>query len=162
MYRPLGFFLILVFATVVGCGSDVPKFANIKGTVTFNGKPIEKGTIMFAVQGRPPSTMQIDDGKFNGQAMVGENKVSVYAAKRVANAPKISPQAEMYMKGYREKFKNLPGQEGGGSGDAADYDPNMVDYIPPEWGFAASKQTRMVESGFTNEFEFNIKGPDKN
>jgi hypothetical protein len=148
MYRPLGFFLILVFATVVGCGSDVPKFANIKGTVTFNGKPIEKGKITFASPGRPPSTMDIDDGKFNGQAMVGENKVSVSAMKRLANAPKLPPQAELFM--------NRAGQRKEDAGTVGEHDPNAVDYIPQEWGLQG-KQTRVVEPGSTNEFEFNIK-----
>ena len=156
MNRPLGCFLILVLATVVGCGAGGPKYANVKGKVTYNGKPIEKGTITFALPGQPPSTMQIVDGDFNGQAMVGENKVSVAAAKRVANAPKLSPQAEAMIKGYNEKFKAMPGQEGGASHE--EYDPNMVDYIPQDWGFQGTKQTRVVEAGVPNEFEFVIKG----
>src|SRR5205814_996135 len=116
--------------------------------------PISKGTITFAVAGRPPSTMDIDDGKFNGQAMVGENRVSVSAKKRSANAPKLPPEAQKYMKGYQDKFKEMPGQD---AGSISDNDPSMVDYIPKEWGMLGSKQTRMVESGLTNEFEFPIK-----
>jgi hypothetical protein len=159
MNRPLGFFLFLVLATVVGCGSNAPKYANIKGTVTFNGAPIPKGKIMFVVPGQAPTSMDIDDGKFNGQAMVGENRVAVTATKRVGTAQKLSPEAERYVKGYNEKFKHMPGQEGGS--DHQEYDPNLVEYIPSEWSFSNSKQTRVVEAGTTNEFEFNIKGPDK-
>jgi len=158
MNRPLGFILLLVPAMVVGCGGDAPKYANVKGTVTFNGQPIEKGTITFALPGRPPSTMDIADGKFNGQAMVGENRVSVSAMKKSATAPKRPPEAERFMKGYQEKFKEMPGQDAGSIGDN---DPSMVDYIPKEWGMQG-KQTRVVESGLTNEFEFNITGPNKN
>jgi hypothetical protein len=151
MNRPIGLFLCLVIATVVGCGSDAPKYANIKGTVTFNGKPIEKGKITFTLLGRPPSTMDIDDGKFNGQAMVGENRVSVSAMKRVANAPKIPKQAELYMKGMNSGRQD--------AGTVSEHDPNAVDYIPAEWGMQG-KQTRVVEPGATNEFEFNIKSKD--
>jgi hypothetical protein len=149
MNRPLGFFLILGLATVVGCGSNAPKYANVKGTVTFDGKPIQKGIITFAVAGRPPSTMDIEDGKFNGQAMVGENKVSVSMMKKVANAPKLPKEAEIMMKGYK-----AAGREDAGT---IEYDPSMVEAIPPEWGMQG-KQTRVVEAGLTNEFEFNIKG----
>ena len=153
MNRPLGFILLLVPAMVVGCGGDAPKYANVKGTVTFNGQPIEKGTITFALPGRPPSTMDIADGKFNGQAMVGENRVSVSAMKRLANAPKLPPQAESFMKGMHQGKRE-------DAGSISEYDPNAVDYIPQEWGLQG-KQTRVVEPGSTNEFEFNIKGPDK-
>jgi hypothetical protein len=157
MNRPLGFLLILVLATVGGC-SNAPKYASVKGTVTFNGKPIEKGLITFALPGRPPSTMDIQEGKFNGQAMVGENKVSVSMMKRVANPPKVSKEAENMMKGYQLRAKEAGGREDAGT---VDYDPSMVEAIPPEWGMQG-KQTRVVEAGLTNEFEFDIRGPIKN
>jgi hypothetical protein len=157
MNRPFAFFLILVLVTLVGCGGDAPKYANIKGTVTFNGKPIEKGKITFAFAGRPPSTMEIEDGKFNGQAMVGENRVSVSMMKKVASPPKLPKAADIMMKGYQDRAKT---ESGGGAGTVGDYDPTMVEAIPPEWGMQGN-QTRVVEAGSTNEFEFNIKGPNK-
>ena len=45
------------------------------GTVNYNGKPLQKGTITFATDGRPPTQMDIFDGKYAGQAMVGSNKI---------------------------------------------------------------------------------------
>src|SRR5207253_8224988 len=105
MKRPVGFLLFLIFATVVGCQrGDKPTYANVKGTVTFNGKPIEKGQITFALEGRPPSTMDLVDGKFAGQAMVGSNKVSVSAKKKSATPPKLTKDAQTQIKGYAEKF----------------------------------------------------------
>ena len=155
MNRPLGFILFLILATVVGCGQrDKPTYANVKGKVTYNGKPIEKGQITFAMEGRPPSSMDIVDGAFNGQAMVGENKVSVSAKKKIASAPKLPPNAQIQIKGYQEKFK---AEQGKGAGSVSQYDATMVEYIPPEWGLQ-SKETRVVEAGSTNEFEFHIKG----
>ena len=137
------------------------------GTVTFNAKPIEKGQITFAVEGRALSTMDIVGGKFAGEAMVGSNKVSVSAKKKVATPPwtksgavpaKVSAaaarDAEAQIKGYM-KFKAGKGEFGG---PPLDYDPTMVEYIPPEWGMH-STQLRTVEAGKTNEFEFDIKGP---
>ena len=68
MNRPLGFILFLILATVVGCGQEnKPTYTNVKGKVTYNGKPIEKGQITFAMDGRPPSSMDIVDGAFNSR-----------------------------------------------------------------------------------------------
>src|SRR5260370_40277734 len=102
----LGFFLFLLLATLVGCSmGKKPTYANVKGTVTFNDKPIEKDEITFAAGGLPPSTMDIVDGKFSGQALVGSNRISVSAKKKTANAPKLPKNAEIQIKGYQEKFK---------------------------------------------------------
>jgi hypothetical protein len=158
----LRFLPFLLLAAVVGCQkADKQTYANVKGTVTFNGKPIDKGQITFALEGRPPSIMDIVDGKFNGQAMVGSNKVSVAARKKAATPPQVkggaaaAKDAATQIKGYMEKnFKAAPGEYGG---PPIDYDPTMVEYIPPEWG-TASKQMRAVEAGVPNEFEFVIKG----
>jgi hypothetical protein len=122
--------------------------------VTFNGKPIEKGQITFATDGRAPSTMDIIDGEFNGQAMVGTNKVSVSAMKKTANAKALPKEAISQIKGYQQKFKDQPST---GGGTINEFDPTMVDYIPPEWG-TQSKETRVIEAGGANEFEFHIKG----
>ncbi|HEX4589639.1 MAG TPA: hypothetical protein VH120_06900 [Gemmataceae bacterium] len=154
MNRPLGFILFLILATVVGCGQQDKKYANVKGKVTYNGQPIEKGQITFWMEGGPPSSMNIVDGEFNGQAMVGSNKVSVSAKKKSASAPKLPPNAQIQIDGYKKKFQ---AEQGKGAGSISDYDATMVEYIPPEWG-TESKETRVVESGSTNEFEFNIKG----
>jgi hypothetical protein len=156
MKRPLGFLLSsLLLATVVGCQKgEGQTYANVKGTVTFNGKPIEKGQISFALEGRPPSTVDIVDGKFAGQAMVGSNKVSVSAKRKSAAAAALPKSADTQVKGYQAKFKTNPGEFGG---SPVAYDPSMVDYIPPEWGLQ-SKQMRVVESGGANDFEINIKG----
>jgi hypothetical protein len=152
MNRSLGFLLFLILATLVGClQGDKPKYTNVKGKVTYNGSPIEKGEIAFTPDGQPPSTMKIDNGAFNGQAMVGSNKIAVTAWKRATTAPKLSPQAEAQQKGYLKYKLGKP------DGYTGEHDPNMVNYIPPEWGFQ-SKETRVVEAGSTNDFEFNIHG----
>jgi hypothetical protein len=155
--------VFFILAAVVGCqGGDKQTYANVKGKVTFNGKPIEKGQITFAVEGRPPSTMDIVDGAYSGQAMVGSNKITVSAKKKTATAPGVIgtvaavKDADAQLKGYM-KFKAKEGEVGG---PPMDYDPTMVEYIPPEWG-THSTQMRVVESGAANEFEFNIKGPGK-
>jgi len=160
MKRLLGFLLVLILATGVACQKgEKLAYANVKGTVNYNGKPIEKGQITFALEGRPPSTMDIVDGKFAGSAMVGQNKVSVSARRKSATGPLAQGGAagakdhESQVKGYM-KFKAKPGEFGG---PPPDYDPTMVDYIPPEWG-VHSTQMRVVEAGATNDFPIEIKG----
>jgi hypothetical protein len=151
MNRPLLLLPFLLFAAVVGCsGSDTPKYTKVKGTVKYNGKSIDKGTITFAVEGRPPSSMDIVDGEFAGQAMIGTNKVSVTAMKKSASGPKLDQHAKSQLQGYM-KYKR---EDASGSGE---YDPSMADYIPPEWG-SRSTHTLVVESGGQNDFPINIKG----
>jgi len=161
MNHPLGLLLPLALVIAAGCQKgDGPSYANVTGKVTYNGQPLEKGQITFATDGRPPSTIDIIDGKFTGQAMVGSNKVSVSAKKKSATPPQVkggaaeARHAETQMKGYM-KFKLKQGESGG---PPVDFDPSMVDYIPPEWG-AESKQMRVIEAGVTNEFNIDIKGP---
>ena len=89
---------------------------------------------------------------FNGQAMVGTNKVSVSAKKKTANAQKLSKEAETQIKGYM-KYKREDTPSG-----TADYDASMAEYIPPEWG-SQTKETRVIEAGAPNDIEINIKGP---
>src|SRR5206468_3845522 len=95
MNRPLAFLLFLPLATVVGCQqADKPIYANVKGTVRYNGKPIEKGLITFAIEGRPPTMMDIVDGKFSGQAMVGSNRIMVSAKRKTATPAKLNKDAQ--------------------------------------------------------------------
>src|SRR5438128_11718675 len=118
MNRPFRFLLLLILATVVGCQQgDKQSYANVKGTVTFNGKPIEKGHITFAVEGRAPSTMDIVDGTFSGQAVVGSNKVSVSARKKYATQPTkgkstVEKDADAYMNDYM-MLKSRRAESGG-------------------------------------------------
>lgn len=163
MQRFIGLFFLLFFTAALGCQkTEKTVYANVSGTVTYNGQPIDKGQITFALEGRPPSTMDIVAGKFDGQAMVGSNKVSVSAKKKSATGPAIGGGAagakdfKTQIEGYT-KFRGAPGEFGG---PPADYDPTMLEYIPPEWG-VESKQVRVIESGAVNELKFDIKGPDK-
>ena len=137
---------------VAGCGNNgAPPYANVSGTVTYNGKQIEKGQITFSTDGRPPSAIEIVDGKFAGQAMVGSNKVAVSAFRKTSKEKKIPASAQQQYKAYQEMNK------GGGGGKAEPFDPSMEDYIPDEWG-QESKQIRVVEAGGANNFQIDIKG----
>jgi hypothetical protein len=153
MKRSLSILLFPILATLVGCGGggDQPKFANVSGTVTYNGKPLEKGQITFSTEGRAPAAADIVDGKYTGQAMVGQNRVAI-AAFRKAAKPRVFPEgAQKQIEAYQKLNKS------GGGGTDVQFDPSMEDYIPEEYG-KNSKQIRVVEAGAPNQFDFNIKG----
>jgi hypothetical protein len=144
--------LAVAIGVVVGCGKrDGPAFANVSGTVTYNGTPLEKGQITFQTDGRPPTVADIVGGKFAGQAMIGSNKVSVAAYRKAAKERTIPATAQKQYRAYQAMNK------GGGGGKSESFDPLMEDYIPAEWG-KASKQVRVVEAGAPNNFQFDITG----
>jgi hypothetical protein len=142
--------LIVLIATIVGCGGNKSTYAKVKGTVTLNGKPLDKGEIAFTLVGKPPTFMNVVDGKFSGQAIVGSNTISISAKRKSGVAPKLPKEAMAQMKAYREK-----GVSQGGADPNANFDSTMIDLIPQEWG-ASSKQVRVVELGAANDFEFDI------
>jgi hypothetical protein len=145
------FTALAVAIGVVGCKKDgAPSYANVSGTVNFNGKPLERGQITFSTDGRPPTMMEIVDGKFSGQAMIGSNKVQVAAFRKGAKERAIPESARKQVEAYRAMNK------GGGGEKSEAFDPTMEDYIPAEWG-RDSKQVRVVEAGVPNNFEFDIR-----
>jgi hypothetical protein len=150
--NPLARFTALAVAIgVVGCNKDgAPSYVNVSGTVTYNGQPIPKGQVTFSTDGRPPSMIEIVDGKFAGQAMVGSNKIMVSAYRKTSKERPIPESAKKQYEAYRAMNK-------GGADNSETFDPSMEDYIPVEWG-RESKQIRVVEAGGQNKFEFDIKG----
>ena len=80
----------------VGCpGSGRPKTAPVTGTVTFQGQPLEQGTVVFDVEGAPSGKAKIVDGKIvdpttykTGDGIpVGKARIAVYSTKSVESAP---------------------------------------------------------------------------
>jgi hypothetical protein len=80
MYRSsLAICFALVLIWTFGCSgrSGQPPTAGVKGTITMDGKPLQTGELHFGVPGAPPSVLKVADGKFSGQAPVGQNKVEL-------------------------------------------------------------------------------------
>lgn len=78
---------LAVCALAVGCGSGGPVMGRVSGTVSFEGKPLEKGTVTFIPTDdkRPPATGTIQAGGYyvlkttepGDGAVVGQYKVAV-------------------------------------------------------------------------------------
>ncbi len=82
--RRLSAALAVLFASALGlagCGPAAPKAqskAKVSGTITFDKKNLPTGKITFdAANGQPPSEFDILDGKYEGEAPVGECKVMI-------------------------------------------------------------------------------------
>jgi hypothetical protein len=78
--------LLLCVVLVVGvaaCAAD--KQAEVKGLVTFNGKPLERGAITFTpADGQAPVTGgSIDQGRYATRVYLGTMKVAISGAKIV-------------------------------------------------------------------------------
>ena len=69
---------IIMLASMSGCGKEEAK-ATVTGEVTFNGKPIERGTITFvAAEGNAsPVTVEITNGKYEAATTAGSKKVMI-------------------------------------------------------------------------------------
>ncbi len=144
---PVG--LVLATVVVAGCSSSLPALpvANVTGTVTLDGKPLDQGTIAFATDGRPPQVFEIRDGKFNGAAMVGNNVISISSKKPMTFAGGKDPSGGRLGKGNMGR----PPEAGGAPPKGPEEEILPVAYN------TNSKETRVVESGGANKFDFDIK-----
>lgn len=102
---------LLGVGLTVGCGG--PKTGDVSGTVSYDGKPIEHGSISFVpVDGRGPGGgAAIRDGKYEAKDVsLGSMKVMINAAKftgkkKMYDDPKaewVQTSEEMLPKKYHE------------------------------------------------------------
>lgn len=91
--------LFLISILVFGCGPDRPPLGDVSGTVTYDGKLLEQGTIIFEVPGSRPTCGKIVNGQItelctfvSGDGVpVGEARVAITAT--VARSPSTPTQA---------------------------------------------------------------------
>ncbi len=120
----------LVVGLATGCesGDKPPPQAAVKGRVTFDAKPVDAGQILFdGGDGRPPTTLPITAGGYEGQVPVGRKTVRISA--------------------YRDEVPK------GASGPGADV-PQKVNIIPPKYN-RDSTTTKEVAAG-ENTFDFDL------
>ncbi|MGL6074647.1 MAG: hypothetical protein ACRC8S_10845 [Fimbriiglobus sp.] len=119
----------------LGCGSNKPvtsKRAKVFGTIKLDGKALASGRITFDPQnGEPPGDVSILDGRYEGMAILGKNKVM------------INSYTKMTM-------KEKTGRDGPGYNDLVEF--NML----PERYNMKSDVFREIEEK-DNEINFDIK-----
>ena len=88
-------FFLAAASVLTGCSSD-PLPAKVRGEVLVDGQPLAKGTIIFAVPGKPEATGVIENGKIisvgtfktDDGASVGQAQVAVQAI-QISAAPVV-------------------------------------------------------------------------
>lgn len=99
-----GLVLATLLALTAGCDTG-PKKVAVSGTVTYDGKPVEYGTISFGpTNGGPTAGGEINDGKYSVKDVTpGKNIVNINSAHKVTgpmsyDSNKMDP-AQMSKKG---------------------------------------------------------------
>ena len=78
---------VVLLAAAIGCGDGMPKRVPIAGTVTLNGKPLERGFVQVVPKSGPAATGEIGPGgKFrlttindNDGCILGTHEVAIIA-----------------------------------------------------------------------------------
>ena len=86
--------ITLLAVLQIGCGRSGPRTVSVSGTVTWDGKPIQQGSILFVPLDKSLGTEGgvIKDGRFEAKAKEGKNQVQITALD-------IGPNTE-YVEGY--------------------------------------------------------------
>ncbi len=74
--------ILFVFTVLVaGCGQSGPKLYPVTGTVSYQGKPLPLGTVMFVPKEGPPSKPATIDanGRYELEVVAGPSAVAVTA-----------------------------------------------------------------------------------
>lgn len=67
---------------VFGCGRSGDGKVDVSGTVTFNGKPIEEGTIQFVHTETTADTVTVTGGRYATRIPTGSKKIVVHAYRK--------------------------------------------------------------------------------
>jgi len=129
------FLLILGAGLAIGCGRARSRAVRmpVRGEVLVDGKSLPRGRISFnAMNGEPPATMQIENGSYVGQAIVGRNRVMITASKS-------------------SSMKKTMGFDGPG------YDESVeVNTLPTRYNVATELEALVAEDVEENRFDFEL------
>lgn len=93
-------FALLALLTLVGCGDGKTE---VSGMATFDGQPIETGTISFVPLNDPAAASdagEINNGAFEIAVSPGEKKVVIRASRPITNAAANDPDAANLREDY--------------------------------------------------------------
>jgi hypothetical protein len=143
----------LLLTLFIGCGSNSPELVPVRGTVTWQAKPLAGASVTFIPQSGSIAVATTDDnGQFEMRTgadygcVIGPAVVTVSCMKNSAAAlpPTMTPDEmqKMAMSGELQKSMSVAGQS----------------LIPEKYGVAStSGLTAEVTAGKTNEFQFDLK-----
>ena len=88
--KPIHLLYVLLLFSIVGCGKPSENKFTVTGTVTYQGKPLPLGSVMFVPETRDlqAENAAIDaDGRYQLKAAPGKYQVQVQMAARLRNSP---------------------------------------------------------------------------
>ena len=100
---------VCLLCSIMGCGPE-PDVGQISGTVSFEGKPVAKGSISFVpANGQGPSGgSEVIGGKYKCDAALGSCKVEIRSPKVVGKRKLYdtpdSPEQEVYEEVLPQKY----------------------------------------------------------
>lgn len=104
LFQPTTMLLIVTLATLLGCSApkyDGPPRAEVSGSVTFKGSPVEQGSINLSPVGHDgrQASASIEGGKYlipeEQGPNLGKYRVELYVFQPPANAPPEGSDAGM-------------------------------------------------------------------
>jgi hypothetical protein len=108
----LGAFAALTLALgIPGCGSG-PPMAEVSGTVTFEGKKVDKGSVsFFPLNGKgAPAGGYIENGVYTAEVPYGEMRVKIngqkFSRKRKLYDRPDSPEMDIFVELIPERYNN--------------------------------------------------------
>jgi len=138
----------LSISLLSGCGPSGPDVAPVRGKVTFQGKPVATGVVMyFPSEGRAANGPIESDGTYQlrGGALVGSYKVTIKATKVTNAAPEP--------KSFEEEVQGVGARQSQGRG------PRLVWIVPEAYSKrSTSPLTAEVVSGQENVIDFELSG----
>jgi hypothetical protein len=102
-FTPLGLAAVWLFA--FGCADSRPALYRVTGTVSFDGRPVEGGEIIFVPvdKGAAPDAGRIDNGAYDMLAKAGKKRVEIRASRPVVGG-KPNPMGPVYQDYIPEKY----------------------------------------------------------
>jgi hypothetical protein len=99
--------LLPLCAVIAGCGPGRLETTPISGRVTYRGKPVPNGRIVFQPEeGRPAMAALDADGRYRlttfkpgDGALLGKHRVTIEATRQIGNAPQPKSRAEEFRLG---------------------------------------------------------------
>lgn len=127
--KPLRTLLLLLLPVLFasGCKSGDGK-VDVSGTVTFNGKPVEEGTVQFVHTADTADTVTITNGKYATRIPPGSKKIVVH--------------------GYRKTGEFLRDPTDKQSGY-----PVVENYIPSKFNQQSELTTEVTQAGGVHNFD---------
>ena len=105
MFRRASLVRFAIFFLAFGCGAGSPAMYRVTGSVTFDGRPVENGEIIFVPfdKSLAPDAGNIDHGTYDLLVKAGKKRVEIRASRPLVGK-KPNPMGPVYQDYIPEKY----------------------------------------------------------